>query len=113
MKTELQNVDQRVAKIEATLQQPASVVVQTARQDERLNAIERPASQHHLSRCLLGITFLAGIGDSHLSSSRLDAIWRPTLPALHFQAGLSLLDSDIASKRLLHEAVGFITHTLL
>jgi len=41
MKAELQNVDQRVAKIEATLQQLASVVVQTARQDERLNAIER------------------------------------------------------------------------
>lgn len=41
MKAELQNVDQRVAKIEATLQQLASVVVQTARQDERLNAIEQ------------------------------------------------------------------------
>ncbi|MBV6486928.1 MAG: hypothetical protein GHHEDOFH_00865 [Pseudorhodoplanes sp.] len=41
MKAELQNVDQRVAKIEATLQQLANVVVQTARQDERLNAIER------------------------------------------------------------------------
>jgi hypothetical protein len=41
MKAELQNMDQRVAKIEATLQQLANVVVQTARQDERLNAIER------------------------------------------------------------------------
>jgi hypothetical protein len=41
MKAELQNVDQRVAKIEATLQQLANVMVQTARQDERLNAIER------------------------------------------------------------------------
>lgn len=41
MKAELQNVDQRVAKIESTLQQLANVVVQTARQDERLNAIER------------------------------------------------------------------------
>ncbi len=41
MKAELQNVDQRVARIEATLQQLADVVVQTARQDERLNAIER------------------------------------------------------------------------
>jgi hypothetical protein len=41
MKAELQNVDQRVAKIESTLQQLADVVVLTARQDERLNAIER------------------------------------------------------------------------
>jgi hypothetical protein len=41
MKVELQNLDQRVAKIETTLQQLANVVVQTARQDERLNAIER------------------------------------------------------------------------
>jgi hypothetical protein len=41
MKVELYNVDQRVAKIEATLQQLANVVVLTARQDERLNAIER------------------------------------------------------------------------
>lgn len=54
MKAELQNVDQRVAKIEATLQQLANVVVQTARQDERLNAMERrvdrleqpPATRH-------------------------------------------------------------------
>jgi hypothetical protein len=38
---ELHNVDQRVAKIEATLQQLANVVVMTARQDERLIAIER------------------------------------------------------------------------
>lgn len=41
MKAELQNVDQRVAKIETTLQQLANVVVQTARQDERLISIER------------------------------------------------------------------------
>lgn len=41
MKAELQNVDQRVAKIEATLHELANVVVQTARQDERLNAIDR------------------------------------------------------------------------
>jgi hypothetical protein len=41
MTVELQNVDQRVAKIEATLQQLANVVVVTARQDERLNAVER------------------------------------------------------------------------
>jgi hypothetical protein len=41
MKAELHNVDQRVAKLEATLQQLANVVVLTARQDERLNAIER------------------------------------------------------------------------
>jgi hypothetical protein len=41
MKAELDSVDQRVAKIETTLQQLANVVVQTARQDERLNAIER------------------------------------------------------------------------
>ena len=54
MKAELQNVDQRVARIEATLQQLADVVVHTARQDERLNAIERrvdrleqaPVSRH-------------------------------------------------------------------
>jgi uncharacterized membrane protein YphA (DoxX/SURF4 family) len=45
MKAELQSVDQRVAKIEATLQQLANVVVQTARQDERLNAIERRVGQ--------------------------------------------------------------------
>src|SRR4051794_32802259 len=41
MSVELHNVDQRVAKIEATLQQLANVVVLTARQDERLIAIER------------------------------------------------------------------------
>jgi hypothetical protein len=40
-KVELQNLDQRVAKIEATLQQLANVIVLTARQDERLKAIER------------------------------------------------------------------------
>jgi hypothetical protein len=50
MRAELLSVDQRVAKIEATL---ANVVVLTARQDERLNAIERrvdrleqPAGRH-------------------------------------------------------------------
>src|SRR5438876_12277415 len=37
---ELHNVDQRVAEIETTLQQLANVVVMTARQDERLIAIE-------------------------------------------------------------------------
>jgi archaellum component FlaC len=41
LRAELQNVDQRVAKIENTLQQLANVVVLTARQDEKLNAIER------------------------------------------------------------------------
>jgi hypothetical protein len=41
MSFELQSVDQRVAKIEATLQQLANVMVLTARQDERLIAIER------------------------------------------------------------------------
>jgi len=41
MRAELQSVDQRVAKIEATLQQLANVLVLTARQDERLVAIER------------------------------------------------------------------------
>ena len=40
MRSELINVDQRVAKIESTLQQLANVVVLTARQDEKLNAIE-------------------------------------------------------------------------
>jgi hypothetical protein len=41
MKAELINVDQRVARIESTLQQLANVVVLTERQDEKLNAIER------------------------------------------------------------------------
>ena len=41
MRAELQNMDQRVAKIQATLQQLANVVILTARQDEGLNAIER------------------------------------------------------------------------
>jgi hypothetical protein len=41
MRAELQSVDQRVAKIELTLQQLANVVVLTARQDEKLNGIER------------------------------------------------------------------------
>jgi hypothetical protein len=54
MRVELQNVDYRVAKIENTLQQLANVLVLTARQDERLIAIERrvdrleqaPAARH-------------------------------------------------------------------
>ena len=41
MRAELESVDQRVAKIENTLQQLASVLIVTARQDERLVAIER------------------------------------------------------------------------
>jgi hypothetical protein len=41
IRAELQSVDQRVAKIEVTLQQLAHVVVLTARQDEKLNGIER------------------------------------------------------------------------
>jgi len=41
MRAELQSVDLRVAKIENTLQQLANVLVLTARQDERLIAIER------------------------------------------------------------------------
>jgi len=41
MKFELQDLNQRVAKVEATLQQLANIVVVTARQDERLKAIER------------------------------------------------------------------------
>ena len=41
MRAELLNVDQRVARIESTLQQHASAVVLTARQDEKLNGIER------------------------------------------------------------------------
>jgi hypothetical protein len=40
-RAELQIVDQRVGKIEATLQQLANVLVLTARQDERLISIER------------------------------------------------------------------------
>ena len=41
MRTELHHVDYRVAKTENTLQQLANVIVLTARQDERLTAIER------------------------------------------------------------------------
>jgi hypothetical protein len=41
VRTELHNVDYRVARIENTLQQLANVIVLTARQDERLTAIER------------------------------------------------------------------------
>src|SRR5437868_261564 len=41
MSSELHNVDRRVAKIESTLQQLASVMVVAARQDERLISIER------------------------------------------------------------------------
>jgi len=40
-RAELQYVDLRVVKIENTLQQLANVLVLTARQDEKLNAIER------------------------------------------------------------------------
>jgi hypothetical protein len=40
-RAELQGVDQRAAKIETTLQQLANVLVLTARQDDRLIAIER------------------------------------------------------------------------
>jgi len=40
-RAELLNVDRRVAKIEATLQQLANVPVLTARQDEQLISIER------------------------------------------------------------------------
>jgi len=39
LRGELLTVDLRVAKIESTLQQLANVVVLTARQDEKLNAI--------------------------------------------------------------------------
>jgi hypothetical protein len=41
MRSELQNVNLRVAKIESTLQQVANVLVMSARQDERLIGIER------------------------------------------------------------------------
>jgi hypothetical protein len=41
IRAELLNVDQRVAKIERTLQQLANVVVLTVRQNEKLNALER------------------------------------------------------------------------
>lgn len=41
MRAEPQGVDLRVAKIENTVQQLANVLVLSARQDERLNAIER------------------------------------------------------------------------
>lgn len=41
MRAEMSNMDLRVAKIEITLQQLANVVVLTARQDERIVAIER------------------------------------------------------------------------
>lgn len=40
MSSELDNVDQRVAKIEGTLQQLANVMVLTTRQDERLVLLE-------------------------------------------------------------------------
>ena len=50
MSAELRNVDQRVAKIENTLQQLANVLVLTARQDERLIAIERRVDRlEHIS----------------------------------------------------------------
>jgi hypothetical protein len=41
MRAEMSSMDLRVAKIEITLQQLANVVVLSARQDERLIAIER------------------------------------------------------------------------
>ena len=41
LKGELLTVDLRVAKIESTLQQLANVVILAARQDEKLNSIER------------------------------------------------------------------------
>jgi hypothetical protein len=41
MSADLHSVEQRVAKIESTLQQLANVMMLTARQDERLIAIER------------------------------------------------------------------------
>jgi hypothetical protein len=41
MKAELQSVDQRIAKIKNTLQQLANVLVLAARQDEKINAMER------------------------------------------------------------------------
>jgi hypothetical protein len=41
IRAELGSMDQRVAKIELTLQQLANVLVLTARQDERQTAIER------------------------------------------------------------------------
>ncbi len=50
MRAELQGVDQRVAKIENTLQQLANVLVLTARQDERLIAIERRVDRLDQSR---------------------------------------------------------------
>ena len=50
MRVQLDIVDQRVAKIEATLQQLANVLVLTARQDERLIAIERRVDRIEQSR---------------------------------------------------------------
>ncbi|MEJ2378041.1 MAG: hypothetical protein P8Y71_22550 [Pseudolabrys sp.] len=41
MNVELQDLNQRVARVETTLQQLANIVVVSARQDERLKAIER------------------------------------------------------------------------
>ena len=41
MRAEMTGMDLRIAKIEITLQQLANVVVLTARQDERIVAIER------------------------------------------------------------------------
>jgi hypothetical protein len=52
MSTELHNVDQRVAKIEATLQQLANAMVLTARQDERLISIERRVDRLEQSSAL-------------------------------------------------------------
>jgi fructoselysine-6-P-deglycase FrlB-like protein len=41
MKAELKTVDQRILEIEKTLEELAKVIVQTARQDERIAALER------------------------------------------------------------------------
>ena len=50
MRAELKSVDQRVARIETTLQQLADVVVLTARQDERLKAIEQRLNRFEQSQ---------------------------------------------------------------
>ena len=66
MRTELQNVDQRVAKIESTLQQLANVVVLTARQDEKLNAIERRVDRLEQGSAVR----------HHVWNWRLEALWK-------------------------------------
>lgn len=50
MRAELKSVDQRVARIDTTLQQLADVVVLTARQDERLKAIEQRLNRFEQSQ---------------------------------------------------------------